>query len=241
MQTLQVLKTETIVPATQETQPTWKNLSLMERSKLFFQAMQYLDEETTAEEFDLIADTEQALKDKLLACAHVSQKYDQAAELILSEAQALKGQMKSLEERANVFMNRSQSRREAMLQAMLINNIRKIEAPLLTVGLRQKPPRVIETEFVPMELTDLNEVLSFFLEGSKLLIEARDQNFDVDLLKDGFEAIEDALSSYKLKLHPDYVRIKAEWNKKKIAEELKEGKAVEGFRMSPPEFSLIIK
>lgn len=150
---LRVLKTEAIADldfAPQGDQPTqnWKSLSLVERSNILREALSYLDENTTDEEFDLVAESEEKFKEKLVGCGYVSRKYDQAAEIILSEAETLKAQAKALEERAKVFSNRAYNLRNFMTSAMLEHNVKKLETPMLTLSVRKKPPRVIQAHQV---------------------------------------------------------------------------------------------
>lgn len=137
-----ILKTE--IYGNDEPKDFWKNKSLLARSEILHQALSFLDEETTVEEFDLIAETEDRLKEKLVSSGYISQKYDQAAELILSEAQSLKGQIEALQKRAEVFSNRAARRRDAMLKVMLEHNIKKVETPALTMTARTKAARVFE-------------------------------------------------------------------------------------------------
>ncbi|MGK5092742.1 siphovirus Gp157 family protein [Deltaproteobacteria bacterium TL4] len=264
MQALQVLKTETITKKDElnkEEKKIWGMLSLSKRSEIFSTALGYLDEDTTHEEFDLIAESEQALKDKLMACAHVAQKYDQAAEIILSEVEALKSQVKALEERASVFSNRSQRRREAMLSVMIQHGFKKLETPLLTVGMRQKPGRVLETS-ATLEGFDVAKAFTLLVDGCKKMLQATgsSKNWNGHTFA-ALCVIEKALEACKIKcveipetvdpeapcsifddqMPLDYLRIKVEWDKRKIGDELKAGKAIEGFTMSEPEFSITIK
>lgn len=234
MQALQVMNTEKMPLNTEADKQTWKNMTLMERSSIFSVALGYLDDETTDEEFDLIAESEQSLKDKLIACAHVAQKYDKAAEIILSEAETLKTQAKLLEERAGVFSNRSQQRRNAMLAVMMQHGFKKLETPLLTLGMRQKPARVLETRQV-LEGFDIAKTFNGLLNSCKKLIEEGINN-------ETFRAIEETVKA--IPFSDDlarFLRLKAEWSKTEISKELKAGKAVEGFAMSEPEFSITIK
>ncbi|MBF0240011.1 MAG: siphovirus Gp157 family protein [SAR324 cluster bacterium] len=232
MQALQVLQTETIF--SDETKQDWNKLSLGKRSEIFSTAMSYLDTETTDEEFDLIAETEQALKDKLIACGHVAQKYDQASEIILSEAQALEAQVKTLKQRAEVFSNRSQARRQAMLTAMIQHGFKKLETPLMTVSLRQKPARVLETRQT-LEDFDVFGTFNKLLDSCRNLVEEGINN-------ETFKTIEEVIQSIPFSSGlTRFLRLKAEWNKTEISKELKAKRTVEGFAMSEPEFSITIK
>ena len=113
--------------------------------------MEYHDEDTTEEEFKIIAETEEKLKEKIVSYAHVSLKFDRAGEAILAEAQALEEQAKKMKSRAGVFANRSQRLRDAMENALLNHNLKKIETPLFTISLRKKPKRVIELATASLE------------------------------------------------------------------------------------------
>jgi hypothetical protein len=128
----------------------WKNLSMLQRSQILHEALSYL-EDATEEEFELILDVEEKFKEKLIGFAYICQKFDKAAEIILSEAEALKSQFKEMERRAEVFSNRSTRMRELMRFAMLQNNLKKIETPMLTISLRKKPQRVVENSNVRFE------------------------------------------------------------------------------------------
>jgi hypothetical protein len=128
----------------------WKSLSMLQRSQILHEALSYLEDATEAE-FELILDVEEKFKEKLIGFAYICQKFDKAAEIILSEAEALKSQFKEMERRAEVFSNRSTRMRELMRFAMLQNNLKKVETPMLTVSLRKKPHRVVEDSNVRIE------------------------------------------------------------------------------------------
>jgi hypothetical protein len=129
--------------STEDEPVNWKKLSMLQRSQILHEALSFL-EDATEEEFELILDVEEKFKEKLIGFAYICQKFDKAAEIILSEAEALKNQVKEMERRAAVFSNRSTRMRELMRFAMLQNNLKKVETPILTISLRKKPQRVIE-------------------------------------------------------------------------------------------------
>jgi hypothetical protein len=122
----------------------WKSMSMLQRSQILHEALSFL-EDATDEEFELILDVEEKFKEKLIGFAYICQKFDKAAEIIFSEAEAIKNQVKEMERRAEVFSNRSTRMRELMRLAMLQNNLKKVETPMLTVSLRKKPQRVVES------------------------------------------------------------------------------------------------
>lgn len=128
----------------------WEHLSMLQRSEILNEALSYL-EDASEEEFELILDVEEKFKEKLIGFAYVCQKFDKAAEIILSEAEALKNQVKEMERRAEVFSNRSTRMRELMRFAMLQNNLKKVETPMLTISLRKRPQRVVEGSNVRYE------------------------------------------------------------------------------------------
>ncbi|MBF0238112.1 MAG: siphovirus Gp157 family protein [SAR324 cluster bacterium] len=143
----QILKSEVLVPeetAEASENTGWDQLNLYQRSSLLREALSYLAEDSSDEEWDLAAETEEKFKEKLVGYAYVCRRYDQAAELILSEAKQLKEEINQLQERATVFSNRSERLQHRMLQVMMDHNLKKIETPLLTVSVRKKPQRVIE-------------------------------------------------------------------------------------------------
>lgn len=241
---LRILKTETITPIEaalpNHAKEGWSNLSLLERSAILHEALSYLDEETTDEEFEIIAETEDKFKEKLIACGYVAQKWDQAAEAILSEAQALKEQIKALEERAHVFSNRAAKRREVMLHAMLEHNLKKVETPMLTVSLRKRPPRVVPTT-ATLNGFDPTQAYTFLLDACEKMLDITggsdhwqgETHEALQLIEDAIEHCADIL--------PEYLRLKAEFNRKSILNDLKQDKAVPGFQLSNPEFSVSIK
>jgi hypothetical protein len=128
----------------------WKNLTMLQRSQILHEALSFL-EDATEEEFEIILDVEEKFKEKLIGFAYICQKFDRAAEIILSEAEALKNQVKEMERRADVFSKRSTRMRDLMRFAMLQNNLKKIETPMLTISLRKKPQRVVEGSNVRFE------------------------------------------------------------------------------------------
>ena len=137
-----IIETEKIIPDEKDE----KNISLFERSNILHQAIGYLDEETTDQEFDLIAETEQDFQHKLIACGYVAKKYTNANAIIKSEIQSLKDQIELLENRARVFENKSSLRKEAMKEAMLLNNLKKVGCETFTVSLRAKPQKAVAIE-----------------------------------------------------------------------------------------------
>lgn len=147
----------------------WNRFTLMQRSQLLHQALEYLDEDLSEEEFDLIAETEQQFHQKLAACGHIAQKMDHAAELVLAEAEALQRQAKALEQRAAVFANRAERRRQAIRNAMLENNVNKLETPAFTLSLHKTPPKVVQE--AEADLSTLDEAyLRIKVEPNRRLI-----------------------------------------------------------------------
>ena len=78
-------------------------------------------------------------------------KQDEIATLIMKEAEAYKEKFKALEARAKTFANRSQVRRDAIKNAMVGHNIKKVETPVFTISLRKKPESLIEMNTARIE------------------------------------------------------------------------------------------
>lgn len=152
MQGLNVIETENII-RTEDFREGWDKLSLHERSDLFYKAWEIYQEndDLTEEELELIAETEEKLKEKIIAYGYRAQKMDQAAELVQAEADALKKQAKAMEERAKVFSNNADRMRASMQKVMLGHNLKTLKAPFLTVSLRKKPAKIVEPENLNIE------------------------------------------------------------------------------------------
>ena len=194
MEATTITRTEPIIKPV-DLRTDWEKMSLFERSHLMHQGNELLeDEELSEEEFEIIAETEEHLKEKIVATAFFCSKQDEIATLILKEAEAYDEKAKALKARANVFMNRSQIRRESIKNALIGHNIKKIETPVFTISLRKKTESIVEMPTARME-----------------------------------------------NLPEQYIRIKKEFNKSEIKKAIQSGIHVEGFALSEPGFSLIIK
>jgi hypothetical protein len=119
----------------------WNQMSLRERSQVLSEALGYADT-ATEEELEIIFDLKEGVEEKLISTGYVCRKFDQAAEIILSEASVLIKQAEALKERSGVFLKRSERIKQRMKEAMSLNNIKRIETPLLTLLLRQKTPKL---------------------------------------------------------------------------------------------------
>lgn len=163
-QGLTVLTTEPLEKEQAENKPgekgekSFEKMNLRERSSILNEAMGYLDT-ATDEELDVIFKLKKGLEEKLVNTGYVCQKFDQAADVILSEAEVLIKEAEKLKERSRIFYNRSDRIKLRMKEAMLMNNIKKIETPLLSVLLRKTSPKlVIDPD---MNIEDHSEESSF--------------------------------------------------------------------------------
>jgi hypothetical protein len=147
---LTVLTTEPIEKDTDKTEckpgkveeKAFENMYLGAQSAIFNEAMDYL-ENATEEEMEVIFKLKKGLEEKLVKTGYVCQKFDQAGDVILSEADVLIKEAEKLKERARIFYNRSDRIKVRMKEAMLLNNIKKIETPLLSVLLRKTASKLV--------------------------------------------------------------------------------------------------
>ena len=101
--------------------------NIFDKSRIFEEAYSYLDDETTDEEFEIIVETEQELKEKTLSYGHVIKRLEQAAGSVDSEIEFLTKELQNAKDRKKRFQNKADRIKRTLLSVMKYFGIKKIE------------------------------------------------------------------------------------------------------------------
>lgn len=120
-----------------------KDMTLSERSSLLRQANEYIDDDLTDDDFEMIAELEKSVEDKIAKWGYYAHKLDDASELCLAEMEVHKKRMEECKKRAEKLANKSFNMKSFMKDKMIEFNIKKVSTALFDFALRKKPQTLV--------------------------------------------------------------------------------------------------
>lgn len=147
MDALTVINSEKLIPEDKikTEDKKLKDMNLFERSALLRQANEFLedDDDLTDDEFEMIAELEKSVEDKIAKWGFYAHKLDDASELCLAEMEVHKKRMESCKKRAEKLAKRSFNMKHFMKDKMIEFNLKKVSTALFDFALRKKPQTLV--------------------------------------------------------------------------------------------------